>query len=133
MADAVRSHPGRFAGFAALPTAAPDAAAEELERTVAAHGFVGALINGHAQGRYLDDEFFWPILERAEALRVPLYLHPTPPPRAVIGASYEGNYAPEVAVVLATGAWGWHIETAVHVSAPRPRRGVRPVSRGCSW
>lgn len=115
LADAVRRHPDRFAGFATLPTAAPDAAADELERMVRDHGFKGALINGHTQGRYLDDTFFWPILERAEALRVPLYLHPTPPPAAVIAACYTGNFAPGVAVSLATGAWGWHIETALHV------------------
>jgi uncharacterized protein len=115
LAEAVRRHPGRFAGFAALPTPAPDTAAEELERMVRDHGFEGALINGHNRGRYLDDEFFWPILERAEALQVPIYLHPTPPPRAVIEASYTGNYAPEVAGTLANGAWGWHIETATHV------------------
>jgi len=81
LADAVKRHPSRFAGFAALPTPAPDTAADEL-------------INGHTRGRYLDDEFFWPILERAEALQVPIYLHPTPPPQPVIGASYVGNYAP---------------------------------------
>jgi predicted TIM-barrel fold metal-dependent hydrolase len=115
LADAVRRHPDRFAGFAALPTAAPEAAAEELERTVREHGFVGALINGHTRGRYLDDGFFWPILESAEALGVPIYLHPTPPPQTVIEASYTGNYPPEVAALLATAAWGWHIETATHV------------------
>lgn len=115
LAKALRRHPSRFAGFAALPTAAPDTAAGELERTVRDHGFKGALINGHSRGRYLDDQFFWPILERAEALLVPLYLHPTPPPQPVIAASYMGNYAPEVAVGLATAAWGWHIETAIHV------------------
>ncbi len=115
LAEAVRRHPSRFAGFAALPTAAPDTAADELERTVREYGFKGALINGHSRGRYLDDQFFWPILERAEALQVPLYLHPTPPPQPVIAASYMGNYAPEVAVGLATAAWGWHIETAIHV------------------
>ncbi len=115
LADAVRRHPSRFAGFAALPTAAPDIAADELERMVREHGFKGALINGHIRGRYLDDQFFWPILERAEALQVPLYLHPTPPPQPVIATSYMGNYAPEVAVGLATAAWGWHIETAIHV------------------
>jgi uncharacterized protein len=115
LADAVRRHPGRFAGFAALPTVAPEAAADELERTVREHGFVGALINGHARGRYLDDTFFWPILERAEALGVPIYLHPTPPPRPVMEASYAGNYAPGVAAALATAAWGWHVETATHV------------------
>src|SRR5215217_1763413 len=80
LAEAVRRHPGRFAGFAALPTPAPEAAADELERAVRGLGFVGALINGHTRERYLDDSFFWPILERAETLGVPIYLHPTPPP-----------------------------------------------------
>ena len=79
LADTVRRHPSRFAGFAALPTPAPDTAADELERMVREHGFEGAIINGHTWGRYLDDEFFWPILERAEALQVPIYLHPTHP------------------------------------------------------
>jgi predicted TIM-barrel fold metal-dependent hydrolase len=115
LAEAVRRHPDRFAGFAALPTAAPEAGADELERTVRDHGFKGALINGHTRGRYFDDEFFWPILERAEALGVPLYLHPTPPPRPVVEASYAGDFAPGVAEGLATAAWGWHVETATHV------------------
>ena len=114
LADAVQRHPTRFAGFASLPTMSPETAAEELERTVRKHGFKGACINGHTRGRYLDDKFFWPILERAEALQVPLYLHPTPPPRAIVEAYYKGNYAPEVAKILSTSGWGWHIETATH-------------------
>ena len=115
LAQAVSRHPDRFAGFATLPTAAPDAAADELERAVRTYGFKGALINGHIQGRYLDDPFFWPILERAEALHVPLYLHPTQPPQPVVAASYTGNFAPVVANALANSSWGWHIETGVHV------------------
>jgi predicted TIM-barrel fold metal-dependent hydrolase len=115
LAEAVRRHPDRLAGFAALPTADPEAAADELKRAVGEHGFKGALINGHSRGRYLDDEFFWPILACAEALGVPLYLHPTPPPQSVIAGVYAGNYPPEVTGVLATAAWGWHIDTAVHV------------------
>jgi predicted TIM-barrel fold metal-dependent hydrolase len=79
------------------------------------HGFRGAVINGHTQGRYLDDQFFWPILERAEALRVPIYLHPTQPPQPVVEASYTGNFAPEVTALLSKAAWGWHIETAIHI------------------
>ncbi len=115
LADAVRRHPSRFGGFAALPTAAPDVAADELERLVREHGFKGAQINGHIRDRYLDNEFFWPLLERAEALHVPLYLHPAPPLQSVIDALYSGNYAPEVTGMFATAAWGWHIETAIHV------------------
>lgn len=115
LAEAIGRHPDRFAGFAALPTAAPVTAADELERTIRTYGFKGALINGHIRGRYLDDPFFWPILERAEALQVPLYLHPTPPPQSVIATSYTGHFAPEVTTALSTAAWGWHIETAIHI------------------
>jgi predicted TIM-barrel fold metal-dependent hydrolase len=115
LADAVRRHPSRFAGFANLATTAPDTAADELERMVREHDFKGGLINGHTGGRYMDDEFFWPILERAEALKVPLYIHPTLPPQPVVDAYYRGNFSEEVAAQLAMSGWGWHIETAIHV------------------
>ena len=115
LAEAVRRHPDRLAGFVALPTPDPEAAADELQRAVGEHGFKGALINGHSHGRYLDDKFFWPVLACAEELQVPLYLHPTPPPQSTIKDLYAGNYGPQVAGVLATAAWGWHIDTALHV------------------
>jgi predicted TIM-barrel fold metal-dependent hydrolase len=115
LAKAVSCHPGRFVGLATLPTMVPDMAVSELKRMVQDHGFVGAVINGHTRGRYLDDKYFWPILECAESLRVPLYLHPAPPPKQVIDTYYTGNFAPGVTAQLATPAWGWHIETAVHV------------------
>jgi predicted TIM-barrel fold metal-dependent hydrolase len=114
LAEAVKKNPRRFAAFAALPTAAPDRAAEELDRRVRQQGFKGTLINGHTRGRYLDDKFFSPILERAEALNVPLYLHPTVPPKAVVEASF-GGFSPSVTAVFAGAGWGWHIETAVHL------------------
>jgi uncharacterized protein len=114
LADALRNHPTRFGGFATLPTADPNAAATELERTIDDYSFKGAVINGHIRGRYLDDEFFWPIFERAEALNVPVYLHPTQPPKPVIEASYSG-FAPIVTDMFAGAGWGWHIETAIHV------------------
>src|SRR5258708_2630513 len=114
-AAAVRRHPTRFAALAAVPTADPAAAVAELNRAVGELGFKGLVINGHARGRYLDDHFFWPILERAAALQAPIYLHPTPPPRAVIEASYAGSYGPALTALLASSRWGWHIETAMHV------------------
>ncbi len=95
LADAVKKYPTRFAGLAAVPTGAPKQAVEELERRVRHEGFKGLVINGHNRGRYLDDRFYWPILECAEALNVPIYLHPTPPPQAVIDISY-GGFAPMV-------------------------------------
>src|SRR5204862_7799659 len=100
LAEAVKKNPTRFAAFAALPIAAPDKAAEELDRRVRQQGFKGTLINGHTRGRYLDDKFFSPILERAEALGGPVYLHPTVPPKAVVEASV-GGFSPPVAAVVA--------------------------------
>ena len=114
LADVVKQHPRRFAGLAVLPTAAPDKAAAELELRVREQKFVGAVIHGHNRGRYLDNKFFWPILECAEKLNAPIYLHPTPPPQAVIDASY-GGFAPAVTDMFAASGWGWHIETAVHI------------------
>jgi predicted TIM-barrel fold metal-dependent hydrolase len=114
VAEALKQHPTRFSAFATLPTASPEQAAQELDRRVRRDGFKGALINGHTRGRYLDDQFFWPILECAEELGMPIYLHPTLPPQAVRDASYSG-FSPAVSAMLATAAWGWHIETATHL------------------
>jgi hypothetical protein len=113
VAEAVAAHPDRFAAFAALPTAAPTAAAEELARAVGELGFKGALVNGRTQERFLDDQFFWPMFESAEALGVPIYLHPMPPPKAVYDAYYAG-FGDAVGFMLAAPAWGWHIETGLH-------------------
>jgi predicted TIM-barrel fold metal-dependent hydrolase len=114
LAAAVGRYPDRLAGFATLPISAPGAAAEELERAVRQIGFPGAVINGHSQGRYLDDPFCDPVLSRAAALEVPIYLHPTIPPAGVIESSYAG-FADQVTFAFATVGWGWHINTATHV------------------
>ena len=114
LADAVKKNPKRFAAFACLPVAAPEQAADELDRRVKQQGFKGTLINGHTRGRYLDDKFFWPILARAEALNVPIYLHPTVPAKPVVDVLY-GGFSPTVSAVFAAAGWGWHIETGVHL------------------
>jgi hypothetical protein len=113
IADAVKKYPKRFAAFAALPVAAPEQAADELDRRVQ-QGFKGTLINGHSRGRYLDDKFFWPVLERAEALNVPIYLHPTVPAKPVADVLY-GGFSPAVSGMFQAAGWGWHIETGVHL------------------
>ncbi len=113
IAEAAARYPGRFAGFAILPVADPHAAARELERTVRQLGFKGALINGVTQGRFLDDPFFAPLLECAEALDVPLYLHPAPPPQPVQEIYFSG-LEPGLARILSIAGWGWHAEQGLH-------------------
>jgi predicted TIM-barrel fold metal-dependent hydrolase len=113
-AAAVKAHPDRFAAFAALPTTAPEAAAAELDRCVSELGFVGTMILGRTDGEFLDAPRFEPILAKAAALGVPIFLHPGVPPREITDSNYAGGLSPVVATRLQTSAWGWHQETAVH-------------------
>jgi predicted TIM-barrel fold metal-dependent hydrolase len=108
LSEAVKAHPNRFAGLAALPTADPAAAVKELDRAVGKLGFKGAMINGHTRGSFLDDKKYWGIFECAQALGVPIYLHPSMPHPAVVQAYFEGY--PE----LALAAWGFGVDTGAH-------------------
>ena len=114
LAAAVSEHPARFGGFAHLPMRSPEAAADELRRSVEQLGLSGAMINGTTSGSFLDQPRFAVLLERAEALEVPLYLHPNLPPAPVADAYYAGLPEP-VGQLLATGLFGWHAEVAIHV------------------
>jgi len=111
--DAVDRNPERFAAFASLPTRDPQAAADELERTVTNLGFKGAIIHGTSQGEFHDLEKFWPIYERAERLDVPLYVHPGPPHPGMVQA-YYADYLPDFPG-LSGAAWGFTIDTANQV------------------
>jgi predicted TIM-barrel fold metal-dependent hydrolase len=93
LAAAIRRYPTRFAGFAALPVSDPKAAAEELERAVTKLGLKGAMFMGLCKDRFLDDKRFWPIFERAQALDVPIYLHPSKPHAAVVAAYFKDHPA----------------------------------------
>jgi 5-carboxyvanillate decarboxylase len=107
LAEATRKHPGRFSGLAAVAPQDPHAAARELERGVQSLGLKGAIINSHTRGEYLDDQKFWPIFEAAAALKVPVYLHPTTPPRAMIRPFAERG--------LAGAIFGFGVETGLHM------------------
>ncbi len=104
----IKAQPARFAGFAALPTADPRAAVEELERCVTQLGFKGAMIHGHQQGEFLDAKKYWPIWERAEKLGVPIYLHPALPHPDAVKAYFDGYEE------LARAPWGFALDTSCH-------------------
>ena len=120
LAGIVSANPDRFQGFAALPTAEPAAAADELDRCVSEFGFKGAMVHGLTNGAFLDEKRFWPIFERAAALGVPLYMHPSIPHEDVIQA-YYADYI-ETFPGLLTAGWGFTVETAT--------QGIRLVLSG---
>jgi predicted TIM-barrel fold metal-dependent hydrolase len=113
LAVAVRAHPDRFAAFATLALQEPEKAASEFERCVRQSGFKGALVNGMSGGLFLDHPRFAPLFEAAQALDVPIYLHPAPPPEAV-NQAYYGGLPANLGYILSTAAWGWHVETGMH-------------------
>ncbi|XBW52549.1 amidohydrolase family protein [Dickeya fangzhongdai] len=114
LAEAVSRNPGRFAAFATLPWAQPDAAEEELGRAVNQLGFKGALLNGRPSENFLDHPDFESILSRFNELRVPLYLHPGLPVHTVQQAYYSG-FSDEVSARLSMFGWGWHHEAGIHL------------------
>ncbi|HTR00161.1 MAG TPA: amidohydrolase family protein [Candidatus Acidoferrum sp.] len=106
LADAVRKYPTRFSGMTAIAPQAPELAAQELERC-AKFGFKGIIINSHTMGEYLSDQKFWPILEAAEAMNLPIYIHPnTPPPKMI---------EPFVEAGLDGAIFGFGVETGLHL------------------
>ena len=108
--ETCQRHPERFAGFTTLPSPAPQAAADELERTVKDYGFKGGMIHGLTNGEFIDQKKYWPIFERAEQLDVPIYLHPAVPHPDVVKA-YYADYLSKFPSLL-TAAWGFTVETA---------------------
>ena len=120
LAGIIAAAPDRFQGFAALPTPDPAAAADELDRCVGELGFRGAMVHGLTHGAFLDEQRFWPIFERAAALGVPVYMHPSIPHEDVI-AAYYADYIGEFPGLLTAG-WGFTVETAT--------QGIRLVLSG---
>ncbi len=107
LAEAIARHPGRFTGLTAIAPQDPAAAVKELERGVRQLGLKGAIINSHTRGEYLDNKKFWPIFEAAEALDVPIYLHPSTPSAAMI--------APLLECGLDGAVYGFAVETGMHI------------------
>ncbi|XXQ53410.1 amidohydrolase family protein [Xenophilus aerolatus] len=107
MAAAVAAHPMRFRAFAALPTSEMPLALSEFAARLD-QGFVGAMINGHTFGSFLDDKHFWPLFELAQARDVPVYLHPGAPHPGLMGSYFDGYED------LARPAWGFAMDASMH-------------------
>ena len=78
-----------------------------MERGVKKLGLKGAIVNSHTQGEYLDDEKFWDIFAAAEALDVPVYIHPTSLPKSMIQPFLDRG--------LDGAVYGFAVETGLHL------------------
>ena len=113
LAEQIARSPARFAGLAALPMQDPEAALQELRRSVRDLGFKGALVNGFSQvgeedsSVYYDLPQYWPFWAEVERLDVPFYLHPREPLPSQ-RRMYEGH------PWLMGPVWAFAAETAVH-------------------
>jgi len=105
LVEHIRQHPARFSGLAAIAPQHPQAAAQEIERGKSL-GLRGVIINSHTRHEYLDERKFWPIFEAAEALQMPIYLHPNTPSKQMIAPFLEKG--------LDGAIFGFAVETALH-------------------
>ena len=112
VAATVAKYPTRFQAFVTLPTAAPEEAALELERGVTRLGFVGTMLCGRTREKNLDHPDFLAIFETAARLRVPVFIHPQIPQRAVREVYYSG-FSDQVDIAFSTFGLGWHYEAGI--------------------
>jgi len=101
----VEKNPDRFVGLATLAPQDPGEAADELERAVKTLGLKGWKTHSNIRGTYLDDKKYWVILEKAEKLGVPIFLHPTVPRIRELRKTYG--------YILAGPAFGFTFEAAL--------------------
>lgn len=109
----VQKYPDRFGAFATVALQDPEAAAEELTRSVQKLKMSGALINGFSdlpndEVLFLDDEKMEVFWNQAEKLDVPIYIHPRSPHQSQ-SKIYQGFPG------LTGSAWGYTQETAVQI------------------
>lgn len=115
LAKAVAQAPDRFAGLACLPIGNPEKAAEELERAVKNLGLKGALLKGNFDNRYFDDEFFFPIFEKAAELDVPIYFHPSFISPEITKHYFDGPWSDVVSGIFSSAGFGWHMDVGIQM------------------
>ncbi len=114
LAEKIAAYPDRMKGFAALPTAVPEACADELERCVKELGFVGTLIGNRVNGGFLSEMQYDPILAKAEELNVPIFLHPGVPPKEIVDLCYSKGLPEKVVSSFKRFGYGWHVDPGIH-------------------
>jgi len=84
LAKVVKKYPKNFQALAMLPLIDPPAALKELDRAILDLGFKGMCMLTNVAGKPPDSDFLLPVYERAQALGVPVFIHPTTPAGAEV-------------------------------------------------
>ena len=84
IAQAAKLHPEKFAAMGVLPLGDMKESVKELERSVQDLGLLGAMVTPNISGladdtTTMDNEYWYPLYEKAQQLDVPLYVHPETP------------------------------------------------------
>ncbi len=75
--DWCAKYPDRFAALSSVALQHPELAAKQLERAVNDYGLRGASVGGSVLGEPLSAARFDPFWAKAEALKVPVFMHPS--------------------------------------------------------
>src|SRR4029077_1949574 len=104
-------YPDQFAGFVAeVPLTAPDAGARESERAIKELGACGVQIVTNVNGKPLDRPEFVPFFEKMNALKMPVWVHPT---RTAKTPDYATE---EKSLYEIWWTFGWSYETAAFMA-----------------
>lgn len=106
LAELIKKHPGRIVGLATMAPHSPKRAAKEMERAIKDLKFNGFMINSHTNNEYLDNPKYWPILEAAEALDFPIYIHPRAASDLMSGPLRDYG--------MDSAMWGYGLEVGTH-------------------
>ena len=106
LAEVVARHPTRFVGLASMAPHSPKRGAKEMERAINQLKFNGFMINSHTNSEYLDNPKYWPLLEAAEALDRPIYIHPR--------AASDMMSGPLRDYGMDSAMWGYGVEVGTH-------------------
>ena len=106
LAEVIARHPTRFVGLASMAPHAPKRGAKEMERAINELKFNGFMINSHTNNEYLDNPKYWPLLEAAEALDRPIYIHPRAASDLMSGPLRDYG--------MDSAMWGYGVEVGTH-------------------
>ncbi len=135
VAQIVSSHPEQFIGFATVDPWKGETAVEEMDRAVHDLGLRGLKLHPIHQAFFPNDEQFYPLYEKCQALGIPLLMHSGFAAAGVGmpgGGGFKLKYAkpipgfddvaadfPDLTIIMAHPAWPW-IEEQIAVALHKP-------------